>query len=133
MSVTQGRCLCGQVAYEFEGKINWCGHCHCESCRRNTSSAVATFFAVPRSAYRFTGREPQAYVSSKGVRRLFCGNCGSPIAYEADAYKHEIHFYIGTLENPAELMPQFHVFYEEKLPWFEVDDDLPRHGGTTAE
>ncbi|NNF78320.1 MAG: GFA family protein, partial [Rhizobiales bacterium] len=69
MSVTHGRCLCGQVAFEFEGKINWCGHCHCESCRRNTSSAVATFFAVPRSAHRFTGREPRAYVSSKGVRR----------------------------------------------------------------
>lgn len=133
MSVRQGRCLCGQVAFEFEGNINWCGHCHCESCRRNTSSAVATFFAVPRSAYRFTGQAPRAYVSSKGVRRLFCGGCGSPIAYDADAYKDEIHFYLGTLENPADLLPQFHVFYEEKLPWLEIDDDLPRHGGTTAE
>ncbi len=132
MTATHGRCLCGEVTFEFEGDINWCGHCHCDSCRRNTSSAVATFYAVPRSAYRFTGAEPKAFASSEGVRRLFCGTCGSPIAYEADIYSHEIHFYIGTLENPAEMLPQFHVFCGEKLPWLEIDDDLPRHTRTTA-
>ncbi len=132
MTATHGRCLCGEVTFEFEGDINWCGHCHCDSCRRNTSSAVATFYAVPRSAYRFTGAEPKAFASSEGVRRLFCGTCGSPIAYEADIYSHEIHFYIGTLEDPAEMLPQFHVFCGEKLPWLEIDDDLPRHTRTIA-
>ncbi len=133
MSLTRGRCLCGKVRYEFEGEANWCGHCHCESCRRNTSSVVATFVGVPRTAFRFTGAAPKAFVSSKGVRRLFCSHCGSPIAYDADAYPDEIHFYIGTLENPQDLPPRFHVFYDEKLPWFEVDDDLPRHAGSLAE
>lgn len=132
MTARRGWCLCGQVTFEFEGEINWCGHCHCESCRRNTSSVVATFFAVPRSAYRFTGQLPKSYASSKGVERLFCGSCGSPIAYQADLYPHEIHFYLGTLENSAELLPQFHVFYEEKLPWLEIEDDLPRHARTTS-
>ena len=132
MSVTRGRCLCGHVAFEFEGPVNWCGHCHCESCRRNTSSAVATFYAVPRRAFRYTGAEPQAYVSSEGVRRLFCPRCGSPIAYDAAAYPDEVHFYIGTLENPEEFVPQFHVFHDEKLAWFEVDDELPRHPGTAS-
>ncbi len=133
MSVTRGRCLCGKVAYEFEGDINWSGHCHCESCRRNTSSVVATFIGVPRTAFRFTGAEPKAYVSSKGVRRLFCADCGSPIAYDADAYPDEIHFYTGTLERPQDLPPTFHVFYDEKLPWLEIDDDLPRHAGSLAD
>lgn len=133
MSVTRGRCLCGKVAYEFEGDVNWCGHCHCESCRRNTSSVVATFIGVPRAAFRFTGAEPKAYISSKGVRRLFCPHCGSPIAYDADAYPDEIHFYIGTLEHPQDRPPHFHVFHDEKLPWFEINDDLPRHAGSLAD
>ncbi len=132
MSVTRGRCLCGDVTYEYEGKVNWAGHCHCESCRRNTSSPFTTFFAVPAGEYRFTGEEPAVYESSPGVRRLFCRNCGSPIAYDADAYPHEIHFYAGTLEHPEDLAPQFHVFYAEKMPWIEIDDGLPRHQTTTG-
>lgn len=131
MKAKRGRCLCGQVTFEFEGELNWCGHCHCESCRRNTSSAMATFYAVPRSAYRFTGEIPKSYASSEGVERLFCGTCGSPIAYQADRFAHEIHFYLGTLDHPEELQPQFHVFCEEKLPWLEIDDDLPRHARTS--
>ena len=131
--MTCGRCLCGKVTFEFEGDVNWCAHCHCESCRRNTSSAVATFIGVPRAAFRFTGVEPKVYVSSEGVRRLFCADCGSPIAYDADAYPDEIHFYIGTLENPQAMAPRYHVFCEEKLPWFEIDDNLPRHAGSSPE
>ncbi len=128
----QGRCLCGQVTFEFDGKVNWAGHCHCESCRRNTSSPVATFFAVAHESYRFTGETPSIYESSPGVRRHFCGNCGSPVAYDADRFSHEIHFYIAALEDPSLIEPQFHVFHREKLPWFEIADNLPRHDGTTS-
>ena len=109
MTARRGRCLCGQVTFEFEGDINWCGHCHCESCRRNTSSVVATFYAVPRSAYRFTGQLPKSYASSKGVERLFCGNCGSPIAYQADIYSHEIPFlsgHVGKLRGADAAIPR---------------------------
>ena len=38
----KGRCLCGAVEFEFEGKPNWVAYCHCESCRRNTSSPTTT-------------------------------------------------------------------------------------------
>ncbi len=127
-----GRCFCGEVTFSFDGPINWCGHCHCDSCRRTTSSPMTTFFAVPRTAYTFTGRTPRAFASSEGVRRLFCGACGSPIAYEADKFAHEIHFYLATLEEPGEMLPQFHVFCEEQLPWLQIDDELPRHARSTT-
>src|SRR3546814_10666604 len=90
MSPTRGRCRCGDVTYEFEGAENWRAYCHCESCRRNTSSPVTAFFGVARSAFRFTGKIPLAYASSPGVRRFFCGRCGSPMAYENDRWPHEI-------------------------------------------
>ena len=41
------RCLCGAVSFEFSGAENWRAHCHCESCRRNTSSPFTTWFGVP--------------------------------------------------------------------------------------
>ena len=131
MTTTKGRCLCGETGFEYDGPENWCGHCHCESCRRNCSAPFTTFVGVPRGAARFTGRTPAVYHSSPGVRRHFCGNCGSPIAYDADSYPNEIHFYAASLEEPASVAPQFHVYYAEKLPWIEPADDLPRypHGG----
>ena len=38
-----GRCLCGDIRYEYRGAPLKILHCHCESCRRHTSSPVATF------------------------------------------------------------------------------------------
>ena len=56
-----GRCLCGDIRYEYRGTPVKILHCHCESCRRHTSSPVATFVCVPRESFRFTQGEPVTY------------------------------------------------------------------------
>ena len=50
MKTTSGHCLCRAIAFSFEGAPNWTLHCHCESCRRATSSPMATWVSVPRNA-----------------------------------------------------------------------------------
>ena len=120
MDVKKGRCLCGRVTFEYRGPETWRGHCHCDSCRRATSSPFTTWFGAPKSACRFTGEKPSIYRSSPGVRRLFCANCGSPVALE-------MHFYAASLEDPSAFAPQFHVHVGEKLPWIELADGLPQH------
>ena len=125
--ITRGRCLCGQVTFEYEGPENWSGHCHCESCRRNTSSPFTSFLGVAKTAYRYTGKMPAAYESSPGVRRLFCATCGSPVAYESDRWPEETHFYAASLEKPEAYRPEFHVFWSEKVPWIDLADDLPKY------
>lgn len=127
MDVKKGRCMCGRVAFECRGPVNWCGHCHCASCRRNTSSPFTTWFGVPTVSCRFTGGEPSAYSSSPGVRRLFCSSCGTPIAFESARWPDEIHFYAAILENPEDVTPQFHVHVAEKLPWIKIADGLPQY------
>jgi len=129
MTLRRGRCLCGAVRFEYEGPENWVAHCHCESCRRTTSSPFTTFFGVPRTAYRFTGIAPAAYASSPGVRRLYCPDCGAPVGYDADKYPHEMHFYLAALDDASGLAPQFHVFVAEKVPWIELGDELPKYVG----
>ena len=132
MSVKRGRCLCGAVSYEYEGPENWRAHCHCESCRRCVSSPFTTFMGVPNEAFRFTGKAPRTYVSSPGVRRLFCGDCGSPMAYEADRFPNEIHLYAASLERPESFEPTAHVHVAEQLPWIHLADGLPRYQGGSA-
>ena len=122
-----GHCLCGAVTFTYEGEENWRAHCHCESCRRQTSSPFTTFVGVPHGAWRFTGEEPKVYVSSPGVRRLFCGTCGAPVAYQADKFPDEIHFYAVSLDDPSTIEPECHVHADERLSWIHLNDGLPTH------
>ncbi len=127
MSKRGGRCLCGAVTYEYSGAELWHGHCHCESCRRNCSAAIVSFFGVPRTAYSFTGSAPAIYESSPGVRRLFCSRCGTPMAYDADRFPDEFHFYAASLDDPKIFAPEFHVHCGEQLDWLKLADDLPKY------
>ena len=68
---TTGHCLCGAIQYEYDGEPLEAVHCHCDSCRRQTSSAVATFVMVPQTALRVTHGQPKEFASSPGVRRSF--------------------------------------------------------------
>ena len=54
MNTISGHCLCRAVAFSYEGAPNWTLHCHCESCRRATSSPMATWISVPRNAFTRT-------------------------------------------------------------------------------
>lgn len=128
MTVTRGRCLCGAIKYEFAGKPQWTGHCHCESCRRQTSSCVATMLGVKVAQFDYLEGTPASFESSPGVWRYFCPACGSPMAYTDEArWPGEVHLFIGTLEHPETFPPAVHVNCAEQLPWFEVHDDLPRY------
>ncbi len=119
-----GRCLCGAVKLEATGEPIWKAHCHCESCRRSTGSALATFVGLPRDAVRFTEGTPKTFASSPGVERLFCGTCGTPMAYQAERWPDEIHLYISVLDNPEAFPPTAHVYVAEKLSWLHIDDGL---------
>ncbi|MCH7778639.1 MAG: GFA family protein, partial [Gemmatimonadetes bacterium] len=68
-----GGCLCGAVRFEARGKPLWIAHCHCQSCRRNTGSALATFVGFAGEGFAYLAGAPATYASSPGVTRGFCG------------------------------------------------------------
>lgn len=133
--VETGRCLCGEVRFEARGEPLWVAHCHCHSCRRNTGGPVTTFVGYRREQLSYLSGERRTYESSPGVRRRFCGTCGTPLSYEADRCADEIHLYVSTLDHPSRFEPGLHVHFEEKVGWLELNDDLPRydHGSRDAE
>jgi hypothetical protein len=127
-----GRCLCGAIEFQYGGTPNWTLHCHCESCRRATSSPMTTWISVPRSAFGFIKGAPRHFASSPGVIRGFCENCGSPLTYECARAPDEVHVYAASLLAAANVVPTRHVFVAEQLPWFEVLDELPRYATTSS-
>jgi len=87
---------------------------------------LTTFIGVPRTAFQIAEGETRIYESSPGTRRHFCGDCGTPLLFDADRYPDEIHLYVASLDDPDAVPPQFHVHTGEQLSWFEVHDQLPR-------
>lgn len=126
-NIVEGHCLCGSIQFRVEGDALWVAHCHCESCRRNTGSAVATFVGFKPSQLEYLSGQRKIFESSPGVRRGFCPDCGTPLSYETDRSPDEIHLYLCSLDNPERFEAQSHVFYSERVPWFEIADELARH------
>lgn len=127
MNYIRGRCLCESVAFALEGEPNWTLYCHCEDCRRAVSSPVAVWISVPRKNFRFTAGQPAYFASSPGVKRGFCGKCGSPLSYENEKLPDEIHILAGALEDPGGVKPSAHIVVAQQLPWFDCADALPRY------
>jgi hypothetical protein len=129
----RGRCLCGATRFLAQGQPKWIAHCHCESCRRATSAAFATYAGYAGTSVAWSGDAPGAYQSSPGVRRRFCRHCGSPMSFEGERWPGEIHLFVASFEDPAELLPQIHVHVEEQLAWVHLSDGLPRFARTASE
>ncbi|MEM7256225.1 MAG: GFA family protein [Pseudomonadota bacterium] len=125
-----GRCFCGVCSWETAGPPNWVCHCHCESCRRNCAAPFTSFFGVDNQCWKWTGSQPNVLRTDAGVSRFFCAACGTPLAYHNVKWNHETHFYLACLDNPGALQPQFHVHWQEKLPWVHIQDDLPKYAGS---
>ena len=125
-----GGCLCGAVRYHAIGEALWTAHCHCQSCRRSTGGALATFIGFDAARFVWLGEETGIYHSSPGVTRRFCRGCGTPLSYEAGRFPGEVHIYTGTLDEPEAAAPTMHVFVAERLPWLRIADDLPRFAGS---
>jgi len=125
MTTFKGSCRCGAIRFEIEGEPKWIAHCHCADCRRATGAAVSTYVGSERERVKFLGDSPRVYRSSKGVKRSFCGECGSPIAYEGERWPSEVHFFVGLFERAGDLVPQGQVYESERLPWLHVVDEVP--------
>ncbi len=126
-----GGCMCGAVRYEAAGDPFAVNHCHCHSCRKHNGGPVVTLAGFTSAQVAFGGDERKIYESSPGVGRAFCGKCGTPLTWEGDSGEMgpilEIH--ISTFDNPDVLVPTAHAFHSERIPWFDIADNLPRYEG----
>ena len=125
----EGHCHCGAVRRQSDAAPVWSCYCHCADCRRNCAAPVTAFLGLPHGAVCWTATAPRIYRSSPKVERLFCGTCGTPMAYRHADDRVTLHLYIATLADPAAVAPRYHVFDTERLPWLVIDDTLPRHPG----
>ncbi len=126
-----GRCHCGRVTYEVDGKLGVVTYCHCETCRRVQGGAFVVGAPARRKYFRLvTGADAiTEYESSPGKYRGFCKVCGSPIWSRRVAEPETLRLRLGAIDGDPGRRPAAHIFVGEKAPWFEITDDLPRSQG----
>jgi hypothetical protein len=128
-----GHCTCGAVVVEARALPKWVGICHCASCRRATGATSVTAAGFPRECVYIEGPTLASIASSPGVVRSFCSACGTSLSYQNRRWPEDVHLMVGALDEPGKLRPQFHIFFDERLPWSATSDDLPKYKSTPSE
>lgn len=130
MSATDLRisCLCGAVRLRATLPTKWVAHCHCTYCRRAHGAPFVTWagFVSSQVVPEPDALAPTWHASSPGARRGFCPRCGSPMLFESTRWPDEMHVARALIEGELDRAPSAHVFYENHVPWLDVNDALPK-------
>jgi hypothetical protein len=122
-----GGCVCGAVRYRLASAPFDAGYCHCELCRRSSGAPVLAFATVPIADFVVTSGAPRVRRSSSFGERGFCADCGTQLTMHVAHQSDTIDFTIASLDEPARVAPQFHLFDGSRIAWFDTDDDLARY------
>ncbi|MEA3039079.1 MAG: hypothetical protein QOE79_1592 [Sphingomonadales bacterium] len=124
-----GGCACGTVRYELKSEPFDAGWCHCRTCQRNSGAPAMVFASVPAGHLVWTRGEDKvrSFRSSSFGHRSFCGECGTPFLMQVDHQPETVDFSVATLDSPERVAPGFHIFWGNKVAWFDPGDNLPRH------
>ena len=122
-----GGCACGAVRYRLASAPFDAGYCHCEICRRSSGAPVLAFATVPLADFMVTQGAPRVRRSSGFGERGFCANCGTQLTMHVDHQPDTIDFTLASLDEPARVMPEFHLFDGSRIRWFHIADDHPRY------
>ena len=125
----EGGCACGAVRYRLEAAPMFVHCCHCRDCQRQTGSAFVLNALIetdritllagapePVGVPTDSGRPHDIYRCPACRTGLWSDYCGRP----------RLRFVrIGTLENPAALTPDVHIYTRSKLPWIRLPAGVP--------
>jgi hypothetical protein len=70
---------------------------------------------------------PKVYESSPGVRRSFCGDCGTPLSYQDERLPGEVYVMVGVFDDTEPFEPEAHDWVSQNLEWLDIRDERPQY------
>ncbi len=127
-----GQCLCGDIAFEYEGPLGPIDLCHCSRCRRTHGSAFSASVPVQKARFRLIRGEDAVseFESRPGKYRAFCRRCGSRLYSRVDAIPGILRLSAGLINEPLEKGPARHLYVGSKSDWYSITDDIPQFDKT---
>ena len=129
MSVTrEGGCACGEVRYRLTSDPLFVHCCHCLNCQRQTGSAFVINVLIETDRVELLAGDPQPVsVPRSGGKKQKIWRCPTcQIALYSQYTRASVRFVrAGTLDDPASVAPDVHIFTRSKVPWVEIPEGVP--------
>jgi hypothetical protein len=125
-----GGCQCGRVRYVLSAAPHDVSVCHCRMCQKAVGGPFVALALVHANEITWTRGKPGVFRSSTIATRLFCADCGTPLAYVGDE-KGDIELTTGSFDQPERVVPTRATGTESRMPWIDRLASLP--GQTTQE
>ncbi|MEM7269703.1 MAG: GFA family protein [Pseudomonadota bacterium] len=116
METASGGCQCGAIRYEALGPPGDVYVCHCEECRRQSSSAFGISVIYDEAAVRILKGETRTWrrpAAEGDMTCHFCGDCGARLFHFAGG---TVSVKGGSLDEPPDLAGCKHIWVKRKLP-----------------
>jgi hypothetical protein len=128
MSPREGGCGCGAVRYRLTSDPLFVHCCHCLNCQRQTGSAFVINLLIETDRVEVLAGDPQPVDVPRddgSTQRIFrCPAC--QVAVFSHYTRPEVLFVRGgTLDDPAAVSPDVHIFTRSKLPWVTLPESVP--------
>jgi hypothetical protein len=121
-SSLEGRCACGDVRFRMNAKPMIVHACHCTECQRLSGGGFAINALIESEQVQLLAGEPEpvpvAGTSGKPQTILRCPRCRVALWSHYPGGGPKVSFIrVGTLDQPARLTPDIHIYTSTRLPW----------------
>jgi hypothetical protein len=124
-----GGCACGRLRYRLHGAPMFVHCCHCKDCQRQTGTAFVLNALIEADRVDLLSGETQPFPmptdSGKPHRVFRCPACGTAVWSEYGGLETLRFVRLGTLDEPATVSPDVHIYTRSKLPWVTLPDGVP--------
>ena len=124
-----GGCQCGAVRYALYAEPSNPHVCHCRMCQKASGGYFGAFAGVPLADFAWEKGTPGVFKSSELAERGFCRDCGTPLSFRY-IDRDRISVSLGSLDDPARVVPVKQFGLESRLPFIAAIASLP---GTRTE
>ncbi len=126
----RGHCRCEGVVILANCEPEITVFCHCDDCRRSSGAPVLAAVSFEKAHIEWQASSTLAKYVNGSCTRLFCNQCGSPIAQEHESAPTRTYFNTAFMDEPERYPPTAHSYAPEQLAWLELNDTLTRHEKT---
>jgi hypothetical protein len=128
-AILAGGCACGALRYRLATAPMFVHCCHCRDCQRQTGSAFVLNALIETDRIAVLAGEPQPVpvpTDSGRPHRIFrCPTCRTAVWSEYGGVAALRFVRVGTLDDPAALPPDVHIYTRSKLPWVALPEGVP--------
>jgi hypothetical protein len=127
--VLEGGCSCGAVRYRLTARPMFVHCCHCLNCQKHTGSAFVINLLIEATRVETLQGTPEPVtmpLNGGSPNRIFrCPTCRVAVWSEY-GNRTAIRFVRGgTLDTPAAVAPDVHIYIRSKLPWVRLPEGVP--------